>query len=124
MRRLVLIAATLFGILVMHGGVGTSACSEPAMDGGVVAMTGGDMAAHHMPAAPQQPAQDHQQAGCLAVPPSTATAAQQRQHDRGNAAASTAVQLTVVLQLAGPTGREPPRSRQLDPTDGLGVLRI
>jgi len=87
-------------------------------------MTGGDMAAHHMPAAPQQPDQDHQQAGCLALPPSTAAAAQQPQEDRGDAAASSAVQLTVARQLAGPTGREPPRSRQLDPTDGLGVLRI
>lgn len=124
MKRLLLIVATLVGILMMHGGVAASACSGMATGSGSMPMTGGSIAPDHTPAPPQPASKGHLQATCLSPSPPAAVAAPQRQLDHASVAPSAAGDLAVAPRLGWPPEREPPRLRQRDPTDGLGVLRI
>ena len=120
MKRLLVVLATLVGILAMHGGVGTPARAQTATV--TTAAMPGMPSMPDAPTMPAVPAPDHQQATCASPLPPSAIAAPRLTHHRTTPAAADGLPATVAAP-GRPSGREPPRPRQLARMS-LGVLRI
>lgn len=127
MRRLLLVVSLLFGLLAMHGGLGTIGCSSSPHDQmamvSLPATATSDMSLHHTPAQPVQAPDPLVMPSCLApLPPSGLHVPLP--------VLLAVLTLTIAVSLlplgrrsGRPTGREPPRPRWLDPINGWGVLR-
>jgi hypothetical protein len=136
LRKYVVVFAVLFGVLAMHGGIGSSGCSAMAMtsDGamatgtatqmqvGATASEPSSMVLHHTPTVPTAPIRTPHSDNCSAPLPPSAAALLISLVLLGVAVMPIS-RLRSLRPLPRPTGREPPRPRWLDPLTGLQVLR-
>lgn len=132
-RQPAAVFAVLVGVLVMHGGLGVSACTAMSMTDATASVASGSAvsgslpastSSHQTPTVPDAPAPvlGHENTCTAPLPPTTTTAAVLAMIFLGMAVLAV-TRRRPFCPLRRRSGPEPPRPRWLDPRIGLGVLR-